>query len=98
MTLCLNLYLFTSPHETDSGSGVSTTFHCHFDSSYCLSNEEWLNPFQVENEGLGPCTCDDDYNSNVLIHTCIDTEVTCTANKDQVSKSIWVIDLVLFYL
>jgi len=69
--------------NANPGPGDPPAFHCHFDSSYCLPNEEWLNPFEVENEGLGPCTCDDDYNSNVLIHTCFGSEVTCSANADQ---------------
>jgi len=61
-------------------------FHCHFDSTFCLDGEEWLNTDAVAREGLGPCTCDEDYNDNVFSHGCYDMAthtVVCSANANQ---------------
>jgi len=62
----------------------TVSFHCHFDSTYCKDGEEFLTAEQVASEGLGACTCDDDYNSNVYIHGCYDMQAThavvCSAN------------------
>jgi len=65
----------------------NTAFHCHFDSTFCLDGEEWLDTVTVASEGYGPCTCDDDYNSNVFSHGCYDIANThaieCSASLDQ---------------
>jgi len=83
--LCLNRDKILNP---SSGPFDTPAFHCHFDSSFCEPDEEWLNPFEAEDEGLGPCTCDDDFNSNVLIHTCYeDSLISCSTTADQVSGS-----------
>jgi len=62
-------------------------FHCHFDSTFCLEDEVWLNTEEVASEGLGPCTCDEDYNNNVFSHGCYDIQnthaVECSANANQ---------------
>lgn len=62
-------------------------FHCHFDSTFCLDGEEWLNSAAAASEGFGPCTCDDDYNNNIFSHGCYDMQnthaVECSANANQ---------------
>jgi len=65
---CLN----RTKHEEGAAKSESPAFHCHFDSSSCVDGEEWLNQFEIEEEGLGPCTCDHNYKSNVYVHTCYD--------------------------
>jgi len=66
---------------------ANMAFHCHFDSTFCLDGEDWLDTASVANEGFGPCTCDDDYNNNVFSHGCYDMEnthaVECSATVDQ---------------
>lgn len=66
---------------------ANKAFHCHFDSTFCLDGEEWLTTDEVASEGFGPCTCDDDYNSNVFSHGCYDMQnthaVECSATVDQ---------------
>jgi len=62
-------------------------FHCHFDSSACYEDEIWLDSIETEDQGYGPCTCDDDYNNNVYSYACYDIKTThaveCAASKDQ---------------
>merc|ERR1740124_2160119 len=50
-------------------------------------DEIWLDSIETEDQGYGPCTCDDDYNSNVYSYACYDIKTThaveCAASKDQ---------------
>jgi len=77
---CLNREIAAAKNDTVS-------FHCHFDSTFCLPGEDFLDASEVAAEGLGPCTCDDDFNSNVYTHGCYDMQnthaVECSANAEQ---------------
>jgi len=79
---CINRALGGLPAEDGTPH-----FHCHYDQSSCTQDEEWLNHAQVEEESLGPCTCDDQYATNVFAHACYDQasshQLVCAAETTQ---------------
>lgn len=62
---CMNSTL----HASNPPPGQLQGYHCHFSSRDCVEGEEWMDPMQVEREGI-KCSCDDDLNENVYGFAC----------------------------
>jgi len=59
--------------------------HCHFDSTYCVGDEDWIGPVDPEIKNFPKCTCDLDYDKNVYTHACYNInshQVHCSADFD----------------
>jgi len=62
--------------------------HCHFDERHCETNEQWLIPSDVIDQGYGPCTCDTDYLTPVFLYSCYEGGVvSCVGEFSQCSSS-----------